>query len=58
MDFNTNIVCKLTGLTKRQIDYWDRIHFIKPSVREASEYGKFVQTFKRAGWLALGKQEW
>jgi len=38
MDFNTNIVCKLTGLTKRQIDYWDRIHFIKPSVREVSGY--------------------
>ena len=39
MDFNTNMVCKLTGLTKRQIDYWDRIHFIKPSTREASGYG-------------------
>jgi len=39
MDFNTNIVCKLTELTKRQIDYWDRIHFIKPSVKEASGYG-------------------
>jgi len=39
MDFNTNIVCKLTGLTTRQIDYWDRIHFIKPSTREASGYG-------------------
>jgi len=39
MNFNTNMVCKLTGLTKRQVDYWDRIHFIKPSVREASGYG-------------------
>jgi predicted RNase H-like HicB family nuclease len=39
MDFNTNMVCKLTGLTKRQIDYWDRIQFIKPSIREASGYG-------------------
>jgi predicted RNase H-like HicB family nuclease len=39
MDFNTNMVCKLTALTKRQIDYWDRIHFIKPSTREASGYG-------------------
>lgn len=39
MDFNTNTACKLTGLTKRQIDCWDRIHFIKPSVREASGYG-------------------
>jgi len=39
MDFNINMVCKLTALTKRQIDYWDRIHFIKPSIREASGYG-------------------
>lgn len=39
MDFNTKTVCKLTGLTKKQIDYWDRIHFIKPSIREASGYG-------------------
>jgi predicted RNase H-like HicB family nuclease len=39
MDFNTVTVCKLTGLTKRQIDYWDRIHFIKPSIKEASGYG-------------------
>jgi predicted RNase H-like HicB family nuclease len=39
MDFNTKTVCKLTGLTKRQIDYWDRIHFIKPSIKEASGYG-------------------
>ncbi len=39
MDFNTNIVSRLTGLTKRQIDYWDRIHFIKPSIKEASGYG-------------------
>jgi len=39
MDFNTNTVCKLTGLTKRQIDYWDRIHFIKPSIKEASGHG-------------------
>jgi len=39
MDFNTRTACKLTGLTQRQIDYWDRIHFIKPSVKEASGYG-------------------
>lgn len=39
MDFNTKTACKLTGLTQRQIDYWDRIHFIKPSVKEASGYG-------------------
>lgn len=39
MDFNTRTTCKLTGLTQRQIDYWDRIHFIKPSVKEASGYG-------------------
>lgn len=39
MSFNTKIVSKLIGLTLRQIDYWDRTHFIKPSIREASGYG-------------------
>ncbi len=39
MSFNTKTVVKLTGLTLRQTDYWDRTHFIKPSVKEASGYG-------------------
>jgi len=39
MTFNTNTVCRLTGLSKRQVDYWDSTHFIKPSVKEASGYG-------------------
>ena len=39
MAFNTKTVCKIIGLTQRQIDYWDRIHFIKPSVKEAYGYG-------------------
>lgn len=39
MAYNTATVCKLTGLTTRQVDYWDRTHFIKPSVKEASGYG-------------------
>ncbi len=39
MSFNTKTSVKLTGLTPRQIDYWDRTHFIKPSVKEASGYG-------------------
>jgi predicted RNase H-like HicB family nuclease len=39
MDFNTKSVIKIAGLTQRQIDYWDRTHFIKPSVREAAGYG-------------------
>ena len=39
MDFNAKTVCNITGITQRQIDYWDRIHFIKPSVKEASGYG-------------------
>jgi DNA-binding transcriptional MerR regulator len=37
--YNTKTVCRLTGLTVRQVDYWDRIHFIKPSLGEASGYG-------------------
>ncbi len=39
MAYNTATVCKLTGLTTRQVDYWDRTHFIKPSLKEASGYG-------------------
>ena len=39
MNFNTKAVFKITGLSIRQIDYWDRTHFIKPSVSEASGYG-------------------
>ncbi len=37
--YNTKAVCRLTGLTPRQVDYWDRVHFIKPSLGEASGYG-------------------
>ncbi len=39
MSFNTKTVVKLTGLTQRQIDYWDRTHFIKPSIKEAAGHG-------------------
>jgi predicted RNase H-like HicB family nuclease len=39
MNFNSKAVAKITGLHFRQIDYWDRTHFIKPSVSEASGFG-------------------
>jgi len=39
MAFNTKTVCSISGLTNRQVDYWDRTHFIKPSLAEASGYG-------------------
>jgi predicted RNase H-like HicB family nuclease len=39
MNFNTKTVSKIMGLSMRQIDYWDRTHFIKPSVSEATGYG-------------------
>ncbi len=39
MNFNTKAVSKIAGLSIRQIDYWDRTHFVKPSVSEASGYG-------------------
>lgn len=39
MAFNTKTVSNITGLTIRQIDYWDRTHFMKPSLKEASGYG-------------------
>ena len=62
ISYNTKIVCQVTGLSKRQIDYWDRTHFIKPTVSEASGYGsvrlysftdliqlKVAKTLKKAG---------
>ena len=39
MNFNSKTVSKVTSLSFRQIDYWDRTHFIKPSISEASGYG-------------------
>jgi predicted RNase H-like HicB family nuclease len=39
MNFNTKTIHSVTALTMRQIDYWDRSHFIKPSVSEASGHG-------------------
>lgn len=39
MNFNTKSIHNITGLTVRRIDYWDRTHFIKPSVSEASGHG-------------------
>jgi predicted RNase H-like HicB family nuclease len=39
MNFNSKTVSRITGLSFRQVDYWDRTHFIKPSVREAAGHG-------------------
>jgi len=39
MNFNTKTVSKLIGITNRQVDYWDKTHFIKPSAQEATGYG-------------------
>jgi predicted RNase H-like HicB family nuclease len=39
MNFNTKAISRITGLSQRQIDYWDRTHFIKPSVSDAAGKG-------------------
>lgn len=39
MAYNAKTACKLAGITYRQLDYWDKTHFIKPSVSEAEGYG-------------------
>jgi predicted RNase H-like HicB family nuclease len=39
MAYNAKMACRITGITYRQLDHWDRSHFIKPSVSEASGYG-------------------
>ncbi len=37
--FSTAEVARLTGLTTRQLDWWDRRGFISPSATRASGYG-------------------
>jgi DNA-binding transcriptional MerR regulator len=37
--FSTAEAARLTGLTARQLDHWDRNGFLRPSVERASGYG-------------------
>ncbi len=37
--FSTAEVARLTGLTARQLDHWDRNGFVRPSVEKAAGYG-------------------
>jgi DNA-binding transcriptional MerR regulator len=37
--FSTAQVSRLTGLSVRQLDYWDRQGFVRPSVAQARGYG-------------------
>jgi predicted RNase H-like HicB family nuclease len=37
--FGSKTAARLAGLSFRQVDYWDRSHLIKPSVREAAGKG-------------------
>src|SRR5262245_4439013 len=32
---NAKTACRITSLSYRQLDYWDRTHLIKPSLQEA-----------------------
>jgi DNA-binding transcriptional MerR regulator len=38
-DFSTAEAARLTGLTPRQLDHWDRLGFLKPSLSAARGYG-------------------
>ena len=37
--FSTAEAARLSGLTPRQLDHWDRLGFLTPSLRQASGYG-------------------
>jgi len=37
--YGSRVVATITGLSHRQIDYWDRTHFIKPSLAMSSGKG-------------------
>jgi len=38
-NMNTKTACRITGLSYKQLDHWDRTHFIKPSLQEAKGTG-------------------
>lgn len=37
--YSSKQVCKIIGLTYRQLDYYDRTDFVKPSISNAEGYG-------------------
>jgi hypothetical protein len=37
--YGSRDVCKITGLTYKQLDYYDRTDFLSPSVNQAVGYG-------------------
>ena len=37
--YNSNEACKITELTYKQLDYYDRTNFINPSINQADGYG-------------------
>jgi predicted RNase H-like HicB family nuclease len=37
--FTAKTACRITGVSYRQLDHWDRTHFIKPSLQEAKGTG-------------------
>jgi DNA-binding transcriptional MerR regulator len=37
--YSSRQVCKIIGLTYRQLDYYDRTDFVKPSINNAEGYG-------------------
>lgn len=39
MNYNAKTACKMALITYRQLDYWDKTHFIKPSISEAGGSG-------------------
>lgn len=39
MSFNTRMTCKIVGISLRQIQHWDEIGLVKPSIREAAGKG-------------------
>jgi hypothetical protein len=45
--YTTVQVCQLTGLTYRQLDYWDRTGFIHPSVDPGTGSGGSVRRYSQ-----------
>jgi len=56
MTFKTQSVVKITGLTFRQVDYWDRVCFLRPSLQGAHGRGtERLYSFNDLVRLAVAK---
>lgn len=55
--YNTSLVSKVTQVSKRKLDYWDKTGLIKPSIKKAKGYGsRRIYSFRDMIQLKIAKE--